>query len=463
MMLTKLEVSNFKAWEKLDIKLGRVTGLFGTNSSGKSSILQFLLMLKQTKNATDRGLVLDLGGFNELVNLGTFESIVHKHQITSTLEWKIEWELSKTLKIPNPLGKRSDILFQGDVLGTKAKVSFKNQEMKSQLLAYSFDKHIFEMKPKESIKETKDYALQVNSKSSTNFQFVRQKGRVWTMPSPIKTHLFPDQAKTYYQNADFLSFFESEYESMMDQIYYLGPLREYPKREYPWSGASPFGVGSRGEWTIDAILSASNRKEKRSLGKGKATKSFQEIIAYWLKELGLIQSFSIKEIAPGSNIYQAIVKRDKESPEAFLTDVGFGVSQVLPALVLLYYVPKGSTILMEQPEIHLHPSVQSNLADVILQVAKHRNIQVIVESHSEHLLRRFQRRIAEEKYPVNELKLYFCDCKQGVSESSDLNLDVFGQISNWPENFFGDEMAEIAATRTAALKHKMRETIENGD
>lgn len=454
-MLTELKISNFKAWQELDIRLGRVTGLFGTNSSGKSSILQFLLMLKQTKNATDRGLVLDLGGADQLVNLGTFKDMVHKHQDASSIKWMITWRLNKPLKIYNPLEKRNDILFQGNTLGTKAEVSFKNLEMKSQLLAYRFDKHTFEMKPKNET--AKEYVL-----SSEKFRFIRQKGKVWAMPSPIKTHLFPDQAKTYYQNADFLRFFESEYESMMDKIYYLGPLREYPKREYHWSGASPFDVGSRGERTVDAILSATMRGEIRRLGKGTRTKTFQEIIAHWLKELGLIQSFSIKEIADGSNLYRAIVKRDEKSPEAFLTDVGFGVSQVLPALVLLYYVPEGSTILMEQPEIHLHPSVQSNLADVILQVAKHRNIQVIVESHSEHLLRRFQRRIAEEKYPIDELKLYFCDSEQGESKLFDLEIDMFGDIRNWPENFFGDEMAEIAATRAAALKRKIQEASKNG-
>ena len=69
-----------------------------------------------------------------------------------------------------------------------------------------------------------------------------------------------------------------------------------------------------------------------------------------------------------------------------MTDVGFGVSQVLPVLVLLYYVPEGSIVLMEQPEIHLHPSVQSDLADVMLEVAHDIvEVQIIVESHSEHL------------------------------------------------------------------------------
>jgi predicted ATPase len=135
--------------------------------------------------------------------------------------------------------------------------------------------------------------------------------------------------------------------------------------------------------------------------------------------------------------------------------VGFGVSQVLPALVLLYYVPEGSTIIMEQPEIHLHPSVQSGLADVILNVAKVRNLQVIVESHSEHMLRRFQRRVADETFDSGDIKLYFCNSVGGQSELVDLNLDLFGDILNWPPEFFGDEMTEIAETRKAILRRKM--------
>lgn len=462
MKLTKLHLTNFKAWQKLDVRFGCVTGLFGTNSSGKTSLIQFLLMLKQTKNATDRGLVLDLGGPEQLVNLGTYKDIVHKHQEERSLKWTVSWLLDESLKISNPSGKRTDILFQDNALETTAEVLLKDQEIKAQYLSYRFADQNFEIRPKTET--AKEYKLLPDSNSVSpehTFQFIRNKGRVWAMPGPIKTYLFPDQAKTYYQNADFLGFFESEYESLMDRIYYLGPLREYPKREYQWSGSSPFDVGFRGERTIDAILSATIRDEKRNLGKGTRYKPFQEIIAHWLKKLGLIQEFSIKEIAKGSNLYRAVVKRDKDSPEAFLTDVGFGVSQVLPALVLLYYVPEGSIVLMEQPEIHLHPSVQSGLADVILQVAKTRNVQIVVESHSEHLLRRFQRRIAEQEYPANELKLYFCSSHKGESVLSDLDVDIFGEIRNWPDNFFGEEMAEIAATRKAVLKRKMQGTFSS--
>lgn len=451
-MLQRLYVENFKAWQTLDLGLKPVTGLFGTNSSGKSSILQFLLMLKQTKNATDRGLVLDFGGSDQLINLGTFQDVIHRHDMTRALKWSLRWELPETLKIPHVLEKRSDTLFQGDILETSAEVLFE-QRIFNRFLSYTFDHNIFELRSDE--KNDSAFKLYAQPKAGSEFQFIKQRGRPWNIPGPIKTYLFPDQAKTYHQNADFLSFFESEYEVLMDRIYYLGPLREHPKRQYQWSGTQPFDVGYRGEQTVHAILAATLRGEQRNLARYGRYKSFQAIIAYWLRELGLIQSFSVQEIAPGSNLYQAVVQQHQAGPEVLLTDVGFGVSQVLPALVLLYYVPEGSTILMEQPEIHLHPAVQSGLADVILQVAQHRCVQVIVESHSEHLLRRFQRRIAEETYSADQMKLYFCGTDNVGSQLSDLQVNSFGEIENWPSHFFGDEMAEIAATQTAAIKRKI--------
>lgn len=454
-MLSRIYVENFKAWKKLDITLGGVTGIFGTNSSGKSSIIQFLLLLKQTKNATDRSLVLDFGAPDQLVNLGSFQDIIHGHNKDSVLSWKLMWSLPKKLTINDPSGKRTEILASGSNLILNSLVRWQDKSIISDRLEYRFNGHRFFIAPKKT--GSKDYQLYSEAPESSKFRFVRNQARAWALPGPVKTHLFPDQAKTYFKNSDFLGFFEAEYESMMDSIYYLGPLREYPRREYPWSGASPSDVGRRGERTVEAILAATLRGERRNLGGKTHYKSFQEIIAYWLKKLGLIHEFKIEEIGSGANLYRAVVKRDASSPTALLTDVGFGVSQVLPALVLLYYVPEGSTVIMEQPEIHLHPSVQSGLADVILTVAHTRRIQVIVESHSEHLLRRFQRRVADQTCSADLVKLYFCDCIKGESNLLDLALDTYGEIQNWPPGFFGDEMAEIAETRKAVLRRKIQE------
>lgn len=453
-MLNALNLTNFKAWKKLKMPLGRITGIFGTNSSGKSSVLQFLLLLKQTKNATDRGLVLDFGGPGELVNMGGYRDVVNERDADLDIEWALDWRLSNELRIRDPLGRRSDVLMRGRNLQTSCCIGQRGQSLIARNVKYKFANTEFYITSKTE--RPSEFVLQ--SSGTHEIHFIRNQGRKWALPGPVKTHLFPDQAQTYFQNTSFLSEFEAEYEALMDSVFYLGPLREFPQREYRWSGASPVDVGPRGEHSVDAILAATSRNERMNLRARRKLKTFQEMIAYWLQELDLIQSFEIREIAQSSNLYHARVRANRSSPETMLTDVGFGVSQVLPVLVLLYYVPKGSIVLMEQPEIHLHPSVQSGLADVMLSVAERRNIQVIVESHSEHLLRRFQRRAAEGETNSSDLKLYFVSNKGGVAKLNDLALNEFGEIENWPDRFFGDEMGEIAAISEASLKRRIDAT-----
>jgi predicted ATPase len=77
--------------------------------------------------------------------------------------------------------------------------------------------------------------------------------------------------------------------------------------------------------------------------------------------MGLVDTFKVEEIKAGSGLYQAKVRVRRSAAEVLLTEVGFGVSQVLPVLTLLYYVEEGSTVILEQPEIHLHPLAQAGL------------------------------------------------------------------------------------------------------
>jgi predicted ATPase len=150
-----------------------------------------------------------------------------------------------------------------------------------------------------------------------------------------------------------------------------------------------------------------------------------------------------------------------------ITDVGFGVSQVLPALVQAFYCPPHSTVWMEQPEIHLHPQVQAELADVFISATQarqdsvERHVQLIVESHSEHFLNRLQRRVAEGVLAPEDVAVYFCRRAGSATELEPLRLNVLGEIENWPENFFGDEMADIAA-RTLAAMHSKRALAAGG-
>lgn len=452
-MLKKIYLENFKVWEKLDLNLGRVTGIFGTNSSGKSSLIHMLLMLKQTKNNSDRNIALDFGSEGKLADLGTYYDVISQHDETKCLSFKLTWSLDEELKIQDIEGSSKSILFSGNVFRLSSTVGFKDKLLEVKELSYQFAGSNFSIVSKEN--KNNEFELKVTGQAyGDQFKFLRTRGRNWKLPQPTKYYLFPDQAKTYYQNADFLSQFETAYESAMDKIYYLGPLRSFPKRSYLWSGTSPTDVGQQGELTINAILAATLKGERRNLTKGTRYKSFQEMVAYWLKKLGLIHSFRVEEMAENSNQYKTYVQKENGSTEVALTDVGFGVSQILPVIVLLYYVPEGSTVLFEQPEIHLHPAVQSSLADLILTVSETRNIQVIVESHSEHFIRRLQRRVAEDTVNAQDLKLFFFSTKRGKASYKELELDKFGAIHNWPENFFGNEMEEISATRKAALSKR---------
>jgi len=422
-MLDELKIANFKTWPSAEIKFGKITGLFGTNSSGKSSLLQFLLLLKQTKEATDRSISLDLNGV--YTRLGVYRDMIYAHHESLPLSWSLRFDTKKEVVITDPGRKRTDTLIRADSLRVASEVSQKGQSLVSTRLEYEIGRYSFSLMPKPK----QDSAFDLSSVGGY-FRFVRTQGRPWQLPGPLKSYAFPDHARTYYQNASFLSDLEAAYEEQIDSLFYLGPLREYPQRDYLWARSRPVDVGLRGDKAIDAILAATAAGEVRNVRAKTRLRPFQEMIAYWLSEMGLIHDFKVEEIAEGSNRWQARVKVRRGGTEALLTDVGFGVSQVLPVVTLLQYVPEGSTVILEQPEIHLHPLAQAHLADVIINAAQHRNVQVVIESHSEHLLLRLQRRIAEEEIDSSDITLYFCDIDNGKSTINRLEMDLRGRINN---------------------------------
>lgn len=449
-MLKALRFKNFKSWQEADLQCGKITGLFGTNSSGKTSILQFLLMLKQTKDGTDRGIALDLNG--DLVSLGTISDVIHGHDENRPLRWKVSFALDSNLSLSDPSQKRSVAVARGDELSVHVKTTIQNKAPVATELTYRLGNINFSLLQRKEQTTQFDLRASAIEGSDDGFHFVRTKGRAWQLPGPIKSYAFPDQARTYFQNAGFLADLEATYEAQLDKIFYLGPLRQYPQRDYLWARSRPSDVGRSGEKAIDAILAATDANETRNLMPKGRLKSFQEMIAHWLEEMGLIAEFRVEEIAENSNRWQARVKTRQNSSEVLLTDVGFGISQVLPVVTLLQYVPEGATVILEQPEIHLHPLAQAGLADVIIQAATRRNVQVILESHSEHLLLRLQRRIAEAKISSEDVKLYFCDAPGGKSVLTRLEVDLFGNINNWPDKFMGDAFNETAQAEIARLK-----------
>jgi len=451
-MLIELTLKNFKSWRSIDMRLAPVTGLFGANSSGKSGIVQALLLLKQTLESPDRFLPLHFGGDRDYVELGLFRDVIWDHKIEEHLYFKFRWNLPERLKIKNPEHPR-EILFQDKEISFSTEIeSPDGEKLRVRNFTYHFGGEKFAFTRKDNGNK---YTLSTAEQGSP-FRFVRTPGRPWDLPQPFKFHGFPDQTFTYYQNTSFLADFQSALEGQFNRIYYLGPLRDYPKRRYIWSGSEPEDVGRRGERAVDAILAARDRGTYISRGPRRHHWTLDRMLAYRLKNMGLIHDFSVERIAESSNLYEVRVQKNPGSAKVLVTDVGFGVSQVLPVLVLCYYVPEGSTIFFEQPEIHLHPSVQSHLADVFIDVALNRKVQIIVESHSEHLLNRMQLRIAEDVISPDDISLYFCEMRSGnTSRIEKLRTNLFGDIENWPKDFFGDRFEEAAKRKEVALRRKL--------
>ena len=236
---------------------------------------------------------------------------------------------------------------------------------------------------------------------------------------------------------------------------------------YQWSGDTPRDVGQQGEYAIAALLAAAQSGRVLNRGFKQHKQRFDAFIAAWLVDLGVISAFKVKPVAKDRKEYEVLIKTHADAPEVKLTDVGFGLSQVLPALVQAFYAPAGSTIWMEQPEIHLHPMAQSNLADAFISAVqsyesgKPRNTQLIIETHSEHFLTRLQRRVAEGAIKPDDIAVYFVKHQRGGAKMKSLQIDSAGEISNWPENFFGDEMGDIAA-RTLAAINRRAQTSKGG-
>ncbi len=448
-MFTKLHMTNFKSWQDTgEVRLAPLTGFFGTNSSGKSSLLQMLLLLKQTTESNDRNLVLKTDGY---VDLGSPSEITYDN--TTDMMLSFDWTF------PDVQGGTS--LRELNVLRPNGWGSLRLTHLTFSTEIHADDTRTYV----RSIRYAHDGNFRVDFVRAANNQYTmtikvdgrepnRPQGRPRVYMKPQKSYGFSDEALRYYTNTQYLSDLVLLFEQQFRQVHYLGPLRDYPKRIYKYGGEQPMDVGLRGDDAINALIASKTQRLRPYPGRGRQG-SVEERIAQWLVELELAHSFETRPLVKGHSEYEVRIRRHEQSPEVVITDLGIGVSQILPVLVLCYYVPSGSTIIFEQPELHLHPSVQSGLADVFIDVIQKRNVQIILESHSEHLLRRLQRRIAEGKVTPNETAFYFCDLQNGASKIQSLEIDDFGQIRNWPADFFGDVAGDMAATLDAGFERQL--------
>jgi predicted ATPase len=246
---------------------------------------------------------------------------------------------------------------------------------------------------------------------------------------------------------------------------YLGPLRDAPKPLYPIApAADPHDVGIRGEHTASILELHKNKKiryipstnfKDPVIDRKTVTRTLEAAVIDWLQYLGVASS--VKSRDQGKLGHELKVRLSNSESTHDLTHVGVGVSQVLPILVMCLLADTDSTLVFEQPELHLHPKVQTLLGDFFLSMALC-NKQCIVETHSEYFIDRLRFRIAAAS-PENELnsltKIYFVEKPSQGSSFREVAINEYGAISDWPEGFFDQSQQQAEEIlRAAAMKRK---------
>lgn len=254
-------------------------------------------------------------------------------------------------------------------------------------------------------------------------------------------------------------------------LYYLGPLREEPRAFYRRAGsADPTYVGQRGENVafvlkyygrrpVRAVLPPVSREDSKSwnpTGRAPESVPLRDAVVRWLQYLGMAEDIRVEEMGKiGLAIRARVARMD---PDADLTNVGVGLSQVLPLLVLGLMAPDDSTLLLEQPELHLHPFVQSRLADFFLSLTP-LGKRIVAETHSEHVIHRLRLMVARGFVKPSDIRIYFTSRPTPDSSAriEEVAIGELGDLDHWPDGFFDETSKAADAILEAVLERSSRE------
>ena len=248
------------------------------------------------------------------------------------------------------------------------------------------------------------------------------------------------------------------------KVRYLGPLRDEPKPLYPLpSTVDPYDVGLKGEHTASVLELHKSRLIKyipafafsgEEIKLGPKECSLEAAVVDWLQYLDVAED--VKSEDKGKLGHELTVQIAGTKRQHDLTHVGVGVSQVLPILVASLLAEPDTTLVFEQPELHLHPKVQTLLADFFLSITQ-LGKQCVLETHSEYLINRIRYRVATAA--TNDLwgeavKMYFVERPQEGSTFKEVKVNEYGAVIDWPKGFFDQSQKEAEAILMAAMRKR---------
>lgn len=357
-MITKLKIANFKSHKDTVLNLGNLTLLTGLNSSGKTSVLQTLLLLRQSfkKGRLSKGLDLN----EPLCDIGKGDDALYRY------------------------AKNDEI------------ISFTLQTSTNQQHLFSFDTH---GKYDDSfLPATKEITLTDESLRlpifSNNFQYL-SAGRI------ASVEFYP------------IDSFSVEEEMQISRNYGQGELVAHFLDYY----------GNKRNFVVTSDLLLHNSTKSKKL--------IDQVIA-WEQEISPRLSITTKKIADKITIEYGYKSLDDTVPLSSLKskNIGFGISYSLAIIVAVLSAIPGSIILIENPEAHLHPRGQSSLAELFCKAAQS-GIQIIIETHSDHIFNGIRKSINSGLIDKQNLKVHYFEMNgQNTTVSTEIELSDKGRVMN---------------------------------
>ena len=245
---------------------------------------------------------------------------------------------------------------------------------------------------------------------------------------------------------------------LQNDVYYLGPLREEPhaiNRRSLVPGSS--ALGTSGEYTAAVLVEHADRRIDAPCppesGRDREIMSLRDAVKEWVRHFGIADDISVEESSLGPLLQ---VREKPTSKWLHLTHVGVGVSQLLPVIVLCLLADEGSVVMLEQPELHLHPKLQQQLGDFLLACAR-AGRQLIVETHSEYIVSRLRFRIADapDDSLLSTVGIVFAEKNfKGDTRFRPVRANAFGGIEEWPKDFFDQSTNEAQEILKAAIRKR---------
>jgi predicted ATPase len=476
-MLTKWGLTNFKSIYSAEIELAPLTVFTGTNSSGKSSFIQSMLLVMQSlAHKSPRNTLMKNG---ELVLLGEYSDIFNYSAKESASERPVDSaDTGKSSRRMNVITISYGIdNISGEFTFGEQKDNFFGENLKpcilsSKISVSSVDHDSVQVKSELNITDcSRGLAEEFEFDQNSEHEFLLKKKEHNMINPHILVEQFLPSRIEFNSETKSDNFFVDLPFALQQAVYklrnaftasfnYISSFREEPRAIYlypPKITINPSGVGARGE-NAAAVVAENNTKKIRYI----PSKCFsrQETGEYyseeaelsfalndWMCYLGLVESIGCKREKLGYVLN--INMKDHHAPDEIHTPVhvGAGVSNALPVVVMCLIAGPDSTLVFEEPELHLHPRVQSRLADFFLSMTLLEK-QCIIETHSEYLIYNLRYRISKSLMQNDDsirrkIKLLFAENNGGRSEFQEIKVNRHGEISAWPDGFF-DERQKLS-------------------